>query len=295
MKPQGSANPARIELGQFLRDRRSRLLPFNVGLPGSGRRRTPGLRREEVAQLANVGVTWYTWLEQGRNINASEQVLNALADALQLNADEQRHIFTLAGLNKVVRPVECLDVTAHHLAVIEKMLPYPCTIQNGKYDVLAWNRVYRFLISDIEEQPELRRNCLLAAFGEPDWERAYGDRYEEVCRSMVARFRANTARHLGEQGWAEFVDRLKAMSPLFTRLWDSQQVQRTDELIKIFNNPRVGVLRLQFTTLWIDQQRDVRMVTVTPGDDLTAARLAELDRLIAAEPKTSRRDADVAA
>lgn len=295
MAHQNNIGQARVELGQFLRARRGTLRPFDVGLPSFGRRRTPGLRREEVAQLASVGVTWYTWLEQGRNINASEQVLSAVAAALQLNADEQRHVFTLAGIRSDLVPTECQVVSAHHLAVMEKMLPYPCAIQNGKYDLLAWNRVYRFLISDIEERPELRENCLLAAFTEPDWQKAYGDSYEQVCRGMVARFRANMARHVGEQGWEALVDRLKVTSPLFARLWNSQEVQRTDGLIKVFNNPRVGVLRMQFNTLWLDQQRDIRMVTVTPGDDLTAARLAELDRLCLAEPKSSRRDADVAA
>ncbi len=295
MSHQNPLDHARLELGQFLRDRRSRLRPFDVGLPGSNRRRTPGLRREEVAQRASVGVTWYTWLEQGRNINASEQVLAAISSALQLNSDEQRHVFTLAGLHQDVKPVECQEVTEHHLAVIEKMSPYPCAIQNGKYDVLAWNRVYRFLISDIEAQPGLRGNCLLAAFGEPDWRLAYGERYEEVCRGMVARFRANMARHLGEPGWDELVERLTAMSPLFAELWESRQVQRTDGLIKVFNNQHVGILRMQFTTLWLDQQRDTRMVMVTPGDDLSAARLAELDRIFAGEPACSRREATVAA
>lgn len=284
------SSKSRLELGQFLRDRRNRLRPFDVGLPSFGRRRTPGLRREEVAQLAGVGVTWYTWLEQGRDIKASAQVLNAIAIALRLDRSEHRHLLTLAGTDHRAAPAECEEVTEHHLAVIEKMLPYPCAIQNGRYDLLAWNRVYRFLIGDVEEgvagQP---RNCLSMVFNDPAWRNAYGERYAEVCHSMVARFRANMAAHMDESDWTELVEQLSAESSYFSEVWEAQQVQRTATEVKIFNSPRVGGLRLQFTTLWLDQQRDTRLMTVTPLDDLSAVRLAKLDAMVSSEPAVSRR------
>ncbi|AJT41450.1 helix-turn-helix transcriptional regulator [Psychromicrobium lacuslunae] len=284
------SSKSRLELGQFLRDRRNRLRPFDVGLPSFGRRRTPGLRREEVAQLAGVGVTWYTWLEQGRDIKASGQVLKAIAHALRLDSSEQRHLFTLAGSDSRPAAAECEEVSDHHLAVLEKMLPYPCAIQNGRYDLLAWNRVYRFLIGDVEEgvagQP---RNCLSMVFNDPAWRRAYGERYAEVCHSMVARFRANMAAHLDESDWTELVEQLHTESSYFSDVWQAQQVQQASTEVKIFNSPRVGGLRLQFTTFWLDQQRDTRLMTVTPLDELSANRLAKLDDMMNSEPAVSRR------
>ncbi|NYE94923.1 transcriptional regulator with XRE-family HTH domain [Psychromicrobium silvestre] len=287
---------SRLELGQFLRDRRNRLRPFDVGLPSFGRRRTPGLRREEVAQLAGVGVTWYTWLEQGRDINASAQVLNAVATALHLDSSEHRHLLTLAGVDARVVVPECEDVNEYHLTVMQKMLPYPCAIQNGRYDLLAWNRVYRFLIGDVEEHADGQpHNCLSMIFNDPAWKTAYGERYQEVCHSMVARFRANMASHLDEADWIDLVNQLKADSAYFTEVWEAQQVQRSTSYAKIFNSPRVGALRLQFTTLWLDQQRDTRLMTVTPLDELSANRLAKLDAMVDSEPAVSRRNVSPAA
>ncbi|MCW1249433.1 helix-turn-helix transcriptional regulator [Acaricomes phytoseiuli] len=285
----------RQELGRFLRDRRGRIDPLEAGLPASGRRRTPGLRREEVAQLAGVGVTWYTWLEQGRKINASEQVLNAISVALRLDPDEHRHVLTLAGMHRDVTPAGCQKITVPHEDILAELLPYPCVIQNSKYDLLAWNRTYRFLIADVEQFPEVRSNCLLAAFTEPEWQRAYGPAFGEVAQSMVARFRAHAAGRLSEPSWAELLSRLTSRSPLFESLWEDQQVRRTDTGVKVFENPLVGVLRLHFTTAWIDQQSHIRMVITTPDDDLTAERLTLLDKQLRAEPEVSRRELSQAA
>src|SRR5690349_24307024 len=128
----------RRELASFLRSRRERISPEQVGLPAGGRRRTPGLRREEVAQLAGVGVTWYTWLEQGRDINASEQVLQAIARTLRLDPHEHTHLFRLAGAPEPEREKDCLVITPSLALMLEKLEPYPVTIRNARYDLLAY-------------------------------------------------------------------------------------------------------------------------------------------------------------
>src|SRR5215510_3895930 len=132
----------RRELGAFLRSRRERLRPEQVGLRPTRRRRTPGLRREEVAQLAGVGVTWYTWLEQGRDINASAQVLDAIARTLQFDSHERAHLFTLAGVATTTIANQCLDLCPNALELIERLEPLPASIVNDRLDLLAYNRVY---------------------------------------------------------------------------------------------------------------------------------------------------------
>ncbi len=279
---------SRQELASFLKDRRGRVVPLDVGLPGGDRRRTPGLRREEVAQLAGVGVTWYTWLEQGRPINASAQVLNSIARTLLLDPDEHSHLLALAGLSPVIPDGKCLTIRRQELLMLEKFSPYPACIQSAKFDLLAYNRVYRFLISDLEAKPVSDRNCMILNFTDPVWAASYHN-HESVATSMVARLRAHIAEHLDDPTWTSLVERLMRESELFARLWATQEVSRSDLTLKEFDNPRVGLLRLNMTSLWLDQSRGSRMMLMTPVDDATAERLERLNQLVADEPAVGRR------
>src|SRR6187551_3809804 len=153
----------RAELAAFLRSRRERITPADLGLPTGLRRRTPGLRREEVAQLAGVGVTWYTWLEQGRPIRASTQVLDAIARALRLDQAEREHLYRLADVPAVPSaPAECLP--AEIQAILDALVPVPAVVYNGRYDVLAWNATYHALFPGLTESPIGERNALLHLF-----------------------------------------------------------------------------------------------------------------------------------
>ena len=145
----------RRELGAFLRTRRERLAPDQVGLPSTGRRRTPGLRREEVAVLAGVGVTWYTWLEQGRSINVSTQVLTAVGRALRLDDAEKRHLERLAGVRADPAGPATLEapLSAAYQPVLDKLDPYPACLQTSAFDIVAYNRAYRFLFTDMDQIP----------------------------------------------------------------------------------------------------------------------------------------------
>src|SRR6266567_878699 len=149
----------RAELGSFLRSRRERITPEDVGLPPGLRRRTAGLRREEVAQLAGVGVTWYTWLEQGRPINASAQVLEAVARTLRLDESERSHLFTLAGVpDTTSRVAEICEPAVREL--VEALDPYPAFVVSPRYDILAWNRAEASLKGDYSSLPDRYRNVL---------------------------------------------------------------------------------------------------------------------------------------
>ncbi len=185
--PDGEAR--RQELADFLRSRRERATPEHVGIVPGGRRRTPGLRREEVAQLAGVGVTWYTWLEQGRDIKASDQVLDAVARTFRLDRYEREHLFTLAGSATAHVARECDEVAPGTLLVLERLGNYPAVVLNGRYDVLAYNRAYEALVGDLGSLCFDERNVLWLIFTSPTMRELLVD-WEQVARTCVARYRA---------------------------------------------------------------------------------------------------------
>src|SRR6478736_173740 len=150
----------RHELAAFLRSRRERITPEQVGLRHSRRRRTPGLRREEVAQLAGVGVTWYTWLEQGRDINASAQVLDAIARTLGFDAQERSHLFTLAGTADGNAATRCARLNPAVELVLDRFEPYPALAVNARFDILAYNRAWASAFPSVEALPPEEQNCL---------------------------------------------------------------------------------------------------------------------------------------
>jgi transcriptional regulator with XRE-family HTH domain len=271
----------RDELGAFLRSRRERIAPEQVGLIRSRRRRTPGLRREEVAQLAGVGITWYTWLEQGRNIHASPQVLDAIARTLLFDAHERTHLFTLAGAADTTIADECQALAPTAQAILDRLDPYPALALNGRYDILAYNRTWLSAFPHLTELPLEDRNCLWLIFTDPNWRKVVLD-WEDASARMVAGYRAAMAEHVAEPAWKHFVARLHRASPEFTALWDRHEVQAPEGRVKRIKHPVVGLLKLDFTYLWLDRRLGTRIVTYTPSDERTRERLETLHRLLAA-------------
>jgi transcriptional regulator with XRE-family HTH domain len=265
----------RSELSAFLRSRRERLTPLHAGLPAGGRRRTPGLRREEVAQLAGVGVTWYTWLEQGRAIKVSTQVLEAISRTLMLDRDERAHLYTLAGSNEVPVGSECAELTPPVRSLLEKFMPYPACVQDGKYDLLAWNPAYARLISDIDALPPEDRNCMWLLFTDPAWRRAITD-WDESARRMVAQFRAQMAEHVAEPAWKAHLRRLSDASPEFRDLWDRHEVSAIFTKPKKIRNRYVGRLNFQAVSTWLNPRPGVRLLVYTPTDTETVRRMEQL-------------------
>jgi transcriptional regulator with XRE-family HTH domain len=273
----GSSESRRRELAAFLRSRRERLRPEQVGLPPSRRRRTPGLRREEVAQLAGVGVTWYTWLEQARQINASPQVLDAIARTLRFDSDEHAHLFTLAGLTTTMIAEECGSLTPEAQLLVDQLEPYPAIILNARWDLLAYNRVHGSFFPHLEEIPLEDRNCLWLAFTDPAWREVMVD-WEDSVGLMVAEYRAAMAEHIDDPAWEAFVDRLHRASAEFTVFWERHDVVRMLSNTKRAMHPTVGLLRLNYTNLWLDHGPRARIVAFTPADEQTRARLDALYR-----------------
>lgn len=262
----------RGELGAFLRNRRARITPEQVGLPLAGRRRTPGLRREEVAQLAGVGVTWYTWLEQGRDIRASEQVLAAIARSLRLDPHERAHLFTLAGAAEPPPERACTAVPPALHSMMAKLDPYPVMIRDARCDLLGYNRGYAWLMGDVDAIPSGDRNVLVQCLLNPGW-RARTLDWEANARQVVAGFRAAMAEHVAEPSWESLVARLLAESPAFARLWNRHDVTGEPVRTKSFEHPDAG--RLNFTVAHLSggQRAEITVSTYTPADEQTAAKL----------------------
>ncbi|MFJ8041475.1 helix-turn-helix transcriptional regulator [Kitasatospora sp. NPDC096147] len=266
---------ARTELAAFLRSRRERIAPEQVGLPAVGRRRTPGLRREEVAQLSAVGVTWYTWLEQARPIQVSGQVLDALARALMLDRSERAHLFALAGSEDPVAQPVCHTVTPAVQLLLDRVDPYPAAVVNSRYDVLAHNRAYTWLAGDLEALPFEERNLMWLAFTDSVFGSRLVDRRTD-CAAMVARFRAAMADHTAEPAWKALLHRLRTASPEFEELWQRHEVSAPGNGEKRFVVPEEGLLSFTYTSLWLGPRPSTRLVTYTPLDGETAASLERL-------------------
>jgi transcriptional regulator with XRE-family HTH domain len=265
----------RRELGAFLRSRRERIKPEQVGLHSMRRRRTPGLRREEVAQLAGVGITWYTWLEQGRDIHPSAQVLDAIARTLQLDSHEHSHLFTLAGMATTTIADQCLGLCSTVQPLIDQLDPFPAAVVNSRLDLLAYNRVYASFFPDLETIAIEDRNLLWLAFTHPQWQAAIVD-WDDIVGRMVAEYRAAMAEHLDEAAWKTLVARLHRASPEFTALWERHDVQGVESRTKRARHPDVGLLQLIYTNLWVGQQVGIRIIAFTPADQRTRRRLERL-------------------
>ncbi|GAB3409446.1 helix-turn-helix transcriptional regulator [Flindersiella endophytica] len=270
-----STNDRRAALAAFLRSRRERLSPELVGLPAGSRRRTPGLRREEVAQLAGVGVTWYTWLEQGRSINPSRNVLDAIAQALRLNADERLHLFTLAELTPPAPVVSHDELTPVTQRVLEAVQPFPAVILSPSYQFVSWNQAYLHLMGDVGLLPVERRNQMRLIFVEPHWRTMLLD-WDQAARHSVALYRGAMADRLDDPASKQLIDELTEQSPEFRDLWAEQLVKQPTTTAKLFLHPDVGLLRLDSGNFLLPDQPGLRMGVHTPSDEESAERLRRL-------------------
>lgn len=272
----------RGELAAFLRSRRERITPEQVGLPRGRRRRTPGLRREEVAQLAAVGVTWYTWLEQARDIHVSAQVLDSIARALLLDRSEREHLFALSGAVDPSPGSQCTSLTPALRLMLEQLEPFPACVLNARLDILAYNRTYGRLLCDLDAVPPEDRNFLWLSLTHEEWRASMTDR-DETIRGMVAKFRASMAEHLAEPTWKALLKRCQDASPKFREVWARHEVLRPGNRVKVFRQAEVGTLRLGTTSLWTGPESGPKLVAYTPVDDETREGLEKLHALVLAE------------
>ncbi|GEN64328.1 transcriptional regulator [Acetobacter oeni] len=259
-------------LGDFLRDRRTRLDPVSLGLKAE-RRRTPGLRREEVAQRSNISPTWYTWLEQGRGGAPSADVLDRLATGLMLTEAEREHLFILA----FGHPPETL-YRAHHgitprLQRVLDALPFtPATVRTATWDVIAWNRAATVLLTDYAKLPPEQRNILRLIFCEARVRSAQED-WLGLARYVVASFRADAVRAGASREISRLVAELSAESPEFAQLWREHGVAGQGDGVKRLHHPELGLLELEFSNFAVEGRPDLVMTTYQPAGGEEAARM----------------------
>jgi transcriptional regulator with XRE-family HTH domain len=276
----------RQEFGAFLRSRRERLAPASVGLPPGFRRRTPGLRREEVALLAGVGATWYTWLEQGRDVRASPEVLSALADALCLDPAERRHLFVLndrpppetrpAGPERVEEPLR---------RMLASLTGQPAYVLGRRWDVLAWNRAAELLFGDYGTLQGDERNIMHLVFADKRHRRLLVD-WSDLARALLAMFRADSARYAGDPDFERLIATLMRSSRAFRDWWPKHEVLRRLSSRKRIQHPAAGRMVFEITSCAVTDQADMKLMVYTPlEDERTVEKLAAL--LQQGEPEPS--------
>jgi transcriptional regulator with XRE-family HTH domain len=260
-------------LGSYLRDRRMKLDPAALGFP-SERRRTPGLRREEVAQRANISPTWYTWLEQGRGGAPSADVLDRISRALMLTEVEREHLFLLGlGRPPEVRYRKDQGVTPRLQRVLDALDPSPAVIRTATWDVVAWNRAATVMLIDYGSLPPEQRNILRFIFLDPRARAAQYD-WESVARFVLGAFRVDAARAGAAAEVGPLVDDLCRLSPEFRTMWAENDVHGGQhEAVKHIRHPVLGPLAFEYSAFAVDGRTDLSMVVYNPATPADAEKI----------------------
>jgi transcriptional regulator with XRE-family HTH domain len=269
----------RKELADLLKSRRDRLTPADVGLPEGTRRRTAGLRREEVALLAGVSTTYYTFLEQGRDVRPSQQVLTALAAALRLSVAERAHLFQLAGVSLPTDPGARAETVAPALsAMVDRLDPYPAYLKGRRWDVLTANRAARALFTDWQARAPGDRNLLWWMFTDPAARKVYV-RWEPEAAAMLARFRVAAARRPDDPDFTGLIDRLHQASPEVRNWWPRHDVAPVGGGTKELHHPALGDVTFEHTVLQVADHPEQTLVYFTApaaGESALAALAASI-------------------
>ena len=269
------------QLGTYLKDRRAKLDPAALGFPTT-RRRTPGLRREEVAQRANISATWYTWLEQGRGGSPSTEVLDRIARALLLTNVEREHLFLIAlGHPPEVRYQAEEGISPRIQRVLDALEFSPAFVKTVTWDLVAWNRAAAAVFGYNALIPE-HRNILRRLFFDPQTRAAQFD-WQSVARFAVAAFRADTARAGASANVTKLVDELRRLSPEFEVMWRDNDVRAHGEGTKRLRHPVAGMLALEYSAFSVDGRPDLSLVIYNPATPKDANRIR---RLIKSSSKT---------
>ncbi|SBT45874.1 helix-turn-helix transcriptional regulator [Micromonospora auratinigra] len=253
----------RSGLGEFLRSRRARLSPAAVGLPDRGRRRTPGLRREEVAELAGIGIDWYVRLEQGRDVSPSDATVEALADALRLDPAEHAHLRALAGQRE--RPPSAPETVPDGVRRLLDSLAQPAYVTGRRWDLLAWNAAAADLFPGLVGLSPADRNSLVYLFLTADARRLFGTGWADDARRLLAKFRVAHDLHPGDPGFAELTSRLRAASPEFAGWWDRHDIDQGGGGRKTLHHPRRGTREYAYTTLHPTEAPGLKLAVYTPA------------------------------
>ncbi len=256
----------RQALSDFLKTQRGKLQPHSVGLPVGGRRRTPGLRREEVAFLAGVSTTWYTWLEQGRDISVSAQVLDCIANVLRLNEDERKYLFMLATgqhENPVLKP-STTEISPAINLILDELRYFPTIVSDRRSNVIGWNEAAAKVFIDFGSVPAQERNILWILFTRKEFKALAGN-WNDFIRGFVAIFRSYYGQFIGDPWYADFLNKISDANPEFLSFWNHNEVSSAPEVFIEFRHAKAGKMLFDLTSLQIQGSNDVRISVYTPS------------------------------
>lgn len=264
----------RRHLIDFLKGCRARLSPTQVGLPDTNRRRTPGLRREDVAALAGVSVTWYTWLEQGRRIQVSADVLERICSTLRMSADEREYLFALVQHRPAPRVPLRADEMSPTIARMLVALPLPAIVMTARWDVIAWNRLASTVFRDYDKLPPERRNLLRILLVDDDTYQGDPAAYEAMARRILSKFRVDYSQVPGDPAFDELIAELAARCPIFRRLWSSPEVIGRSEAVAY--HPRFGGMTFEHSSYVPEGSPMLRLVIFVPHDEPSQEKIRAL-------------------
>ncbi|AJY73356.1 helix-turn-helix transcriptional regulator [Paenibacillus beijingensis] len=267
-------------LSAFLKSQRAKLTPQSVGLPEGTRRRTPGLRREEVAQLAGVSSTWYTWLEQGRDIQASHSVLGSIASALRLNGDERKYLFALASGSGTVTPPPSDEPLPQIMPPLQKMireLRYcPAIITDRRYQIVGWNAAAACVFLDFEQIPPEERNMIRLLFARKELRRLAVN-WDHFISGFLAIFRAYYGQYVEDEWYERFLAEMRGLHAEFDPLWNDSRANRAPDVVLEFRHAKAGKMLFHLASLQVHGSADLRCSVYTPAEDsLTESKLKRL-------------------
>lgn len=273
-------------LSTFLKAKRTQIKPESIGLPAGTRRRTPGLRREEVAQLAGVSTTWYTWLEQGRDIKVSSSVLDCISTALQLNNDETNYLYDLAleakseitNLNR-----DKIELTPSLKRILAELAYCPTIITDRHCHIVGWNPAAAHVFLDFEQIPNDQRNLIRLVFTRKEL-KSLAVNWEHFAKGFLAIFRTYYGQYLGDEWYDQFIQEMSDYHPEFQDLWQESQVSKAPELMIEFRHAKVGKMLFNLTSLQVQGDKDLRCSIYTPVEETdTEDKLKKLMKRVSVE------------
>jgi transcriptional regulator with XRE-family HTH domain len=256
-------------LSAFLKAKRAKILPESIGLAPGNRRRTPGLRREEVAQLAGVSTTWYTWLEQGRDRRMSTSVLDCIATALQLTIDERKYLHALAlesGSGATLLKEEQTEISRSLKKIMNELRFCPTIITDRRYDIVGWNEAASHVFLDFEQIPFEQRNMIRLLFTRKELQRLAVN-WEHFIRGFLAIFRAYYGQYMEDNWYDRFLEEMKVVHPDFDHLWQQSEVKSAPEVLIEFRHAKAGKMLFNLTSLQVQGSSDLRFSIYTPTPD----------------------------
>ncbi len=267
----------REQLSEFLRNCRARLTPSAVGLPTAGRRRTPGLRREDVAALAGLSATWYTWLEQGRDVRASDRVLENLSRSLRLSPEERNYLFLLAQRRPAPIRLRTEEQVPDTVKRTLDALNVPAEVITPRWDVVYWNAMVKRCFRDYGALPPERRNLVRILMTSPEYQED-PEEYEALVRRITAKLRVDYCQADGDLAFDALIEEMAEASPVFRELWRSSEVCGRSEGVHLLKHPQLGGITFEHTSYVVEGAPSLRVVIFAPHDAESARKVTELTR-----------------